>query len=155
MACQCARCEFDRENDGISFGNEMGAIQDILLDSPAPDEQARAEVFANLNPGNSVKLDVLATEEILREGYIARPSQVNKERIPILEAERDKALKDSEEWMVLYSIAICLIDDFRDDVREMRTDLARSEDLVEFLKAAVQQYASHIWNDIKNIVDAR
>ena len=46
--CDCARCEFDRANDGISMGNEITAIRSIFA-PPAPDEQARAEVEANLN----------------------------------------------------------------------------------------------------------
>lgn len=155
--------------------SRLSASHIIAEDRRPPDAQAHEEVSAHLNRPALVNActeieDYLVAERLVTlqadlvtlraevrfyRGVYEGQGRINRERIPILEAERDKALKDSEEWMGLYSIAIRLIDDFRDDVREMRTDLARSEDLVEFLKAAVQQYASHIWNDIKNIVDAR
>lgn len=153
--CDCPRCEFDRENGGISMGNEIGAIKALLV--PGPDEQARAEVNANLNPPvlrnactdleNESRLALLEAREraghqILNErgaplvdrrsgarlNVNGRMQDLLLEReleIERLTTERDRELNASYEYEQLYAGTVRTVLDLHEQLRQ-RSDDARS-----------------------------
>jgi hypothetical protein len=79
-----------------------------------PDVQARQEIDAYLN--NGVKLDILATADMAPD--LAYRLRKMRETADELMAERDRAELASEEWEQLYSIAIGIVHEHRDDLRE-------------------------------------
>lgn len=171
--CDCPRCEFDRENGGISMGNEIGAIKALLV--PGPDEQARAEVNANLNRPPVLRNACTELEDAL---------------------EFERKTREAEEWEALYSIAVGQVLELREELRAIavflpprlpheslaqvadmvvrqrdeweRTARQRHEDVrswvrvaqqmqeeIDFLTSGLQNYASHAWNDIKRELKER
>jgi hypothetical protein len=110
----------DQESREVLFGGALMAVS-----SPAPDEQARAEVSAHLN------------------------------RTCIQAAHVSDVSREADEWQVLFGIAIGVVEELREDLRDLIGDLDYELERSSFLEAALQHYASHAWNDIKRELGAR
>ena len=104
------------------LGNEA-----VVVLSP-PDEQARAEVEANLNrpPLRNACTDVSDDSDLLNA---------------LVEA--------SETLSSFFSVALNLAEELRTEVRELEAAIDYELEKSDFLEQMLQRYASHAWNDIK------
>jgi hypothetical protein len=115
-----------------------------------PDEQAREEVQAILNRITSPENRLEFLQYRFDRYKEAATEAFERER-----ARAEKAETAAEEYEALYGISVRRIFELYDERDGLGAEIDYLLEKLDFLEAALQNYASHAWNDLKRIIKDR